>query len=195
MPSKKPDRIFTIDDWTEASQLERMYIHLMQPDEFPLNAPDEIRLEALRETWAVMCSKQSMWRRMKVLRKVFQVSERTIQRYMEDAKYLFGDILKTDVDIELAILRDKYFALAERCELAGDYTGAKNNLKAAEEVIEKIEARQPKAKRVYANVIFTDNPKVLTSRIEDAEDVEYVDESADLLELEAIKVPAGHSET
>lgn len=192
MQSKKlEEKLFTQSDWETAAPLDRLYIHLMQPEEFPLSVAEEIRLEALRETFAVMCSKMSTWRRIKVLRKVFEVSERTIHRYMEDAKYLFGDILKTDAQIELVILKDKYYALAERAELAGDYNTARRCYDSAQAIIKRIQENLPKDKRVFAAVIFTDNPKALTKRSDDAEDIEF--EEGGILELEAVTVPAGQA--
>lgn len=185
---KSQETLYTKADWDAAAPLDRLYIHLMQPEDFPLSVSEEIRLEALRETFAVMCSKMSNWRRLKVLRKVFEVSERTILRYMEDAKYLFGDILKTDAQIELVLLKDKYYALAERAELAGDYNTARRCYDSAQAIIKRIQENLPKEKRMFAAVIFTDNPKALTQRSDDAEDIEF--EEGDLLELEAVTVPA-----
>ena len=172
--------------------MDRLYIHLMQPAEFPISDQEEIRLEALRETWTVMCKKMSTWRRLQVLRKVFEVSERTIYKYMDDAKYLFGDILKTDADLELSLLKDKYYALAEKAEKDGDYDIARRCYDSAQEIIKKIRENQPKQKRVFAAVIFTDDPKALTNRTEDGEYTEF--EETGVLELEAIAVPASTTE-
>lgn len=187
---KKKSRVYTEADFAAAEGLDRLYMYLMQPDDFEwLITQQEInKLESLRSTWAIMCSKMSTWRRVKTIIAAMHVSERTAGRWIEEAGKLFGDLLKTDYQIEMTVLRDKYFSLAERAELDGDYDVARRCYDSAAAVMAKMEQSAPKQKRVFAAVVFTNDPKVLTKRTE-PEDVEF--EEADILELEATRVPAG----
>lgn len=186
---RKKSKIFTEDEFKAAEPLDRLYMYLMQPDDFWLDQREGLKLEALRSTWAIMCSKPSTWRRVKVIMEALHVSEGTARRYIHEAAQLFGDILKTDTDIELRILRDKYLSLAERAELSGEYDVARRCYDSASAMMDKIEARTPVQKRVFAAVVFTNDPKALTSRV-DAEDVAY--EESDILELQATPVPASN---
>lgn len=185
----KKSKVFSEAEFEQAEGLDRLYMYLMQPDDFWLDQREGLRLEALRSTWAIMCSKPATWRRVKVIMGALHVSEGTARRYIQDASLLFGDILKTDADIEFRILRDKYLSLAERAELAGEFDVARRCYDSASSMMDKIEARTPVQKRVYAAVVFTNDPKALTSRV-DAEDVEY--EESDILELQAAPVPASN---
>lgn len=179
-------RLFTSEEWEEADPLEKLYIHLMQPDEFPLSASQEVRLETLRQAWAVMCSKMNTWRRIKLIRKVFEVGERTAYRYMEEAQWLFGEVLKTDAEIDLVLLKDKYYSLAERAEMAGDFDTARRCYDSALAIVKRIEENRPKEKKRFATIIFTSNPAALTPRSEDAEDADFEDlPQGRLLEREA----------
>jgi len=59
----------------------------------------------------------------------------------------------------------------------------------------QIESRQPKKLRLYASLLFTDDPKAITARNADPQDVEFEDLShaeKSILELQTVELPAGN---
>ncbi len=192
--SREPKRIYSERDWQAADPLDRLYIHLMEPNRWPLNAVEDERLDRLRKVWAIMCEKNTTRERIALISEQVAVTERTVYRDMDDAKSLFGDILKLDLDLELRLAYDRYMELFEKAKQDKDFDTARRCQDSALVVLAQIEAKQPKKGKVYAQIIFTDDPKILTAR--NAEEIDF-DEMPDhatesVLEREATELPAGH---
>lgn len=185
--------IYTEREWQAADGLDRLYIHLMEPDRWVLNNQEDEMLDRLRKVWAIVCAKRTQRERIKMISEQIEVSERTVVKYIQDAIHLFGDILKVDMDLELALAHERYMKLYQKALKAKDFDTARRCQDSAMVILEKIEARAPRAAKVYAQLIFTSDPSALSAR--NAEELEfeempYAEES--LLESEAIGIPAGH---
>jgi len=192
MLSKKQRQIFTIDDWKQADRIERIYINLVQR-EFELSYEDEEYLEKLKKVWAILGKTMTKMKQVELIQEFAMVTTRTAFKYIDDAQALFGEILKTDAEIELAALKERYYLLADKAEQLQDYDTARRCMESAQAIIEKIQALNPKKQRVFATVIFTDDPKALTAT-HDGDEIEFEELGAQsLLEQQAIAVPSGYA--
>lgn len=187
-------KIYTERDWQAADPLDRLYIHLLEPQRWPLNNVEEERLERLRKVWAIMCEKATHRERMALISKQVDVTERTIHRDINDATQLFGDILKFDTDLELRLAYDRYMDLYELASKEKDYDTARRCHDSALAVLEKIELRAPKTRKKYAEIVFTSDPAALRARNqEEGEEIEFDEiDGQSILEREAVGIPAGH---
>ena len=193
--SRQPKRIYTERDWQAADPLDRLYIHLMEPNRWPLNGMEEERLDRLRKVWAIMCEKATTRERLKLISEQVTVNERTIYRDMDDAKSIFGDILKIDLELELRLAYDRYMELYEKAKDEKDYDTARRCQDSALNVLAQIEAKTPKKGKVYAQILFTNDPAALRPRNEEeGEEIEFdeLDGSQSVLEQQAVELPAGH---
>lgn len=193
--SRQPKRIYTERDWQAADPLDRLYIHLMEPHRWPLNGMEEERLDRLRKVWGIMCEKATTRERIALISELVNVTERTVYRDMEDAKRLFGDILKLDVDLELRLAYDRYMELYEKAKNDNDYDTARRCQDSALVVLAQIEAKTPKKGKVYAQILFTNDPAALRPRNQDeGEEIDFddLDGSQSVLEQQAVELPAGH---
>ena len=193
--SRQPKRIYTERDWQAADPLDRLYIHLMEPHRWTLNGVEEERLDRLRKVWAIMCEKATTRERITLISELVDVTERTVYRDMDDAKRLFGDILKLDIDLELRLAYDRYMELYEKAKDEKDYDTARRCQDSALVVLAQIEAKAPKKGKVYAQILFTNDPAALRPRNQDeGEEIEYddLDGTQSVLEREAVELPAGH---
>ena len=187
---KRKEPLFSRNDWKEADQLGRIYIHLLQP-EFELEYPDEEKLEQLKQVWAILGKTMSKMKQIRRIEEFCGVTTRTAFKFIDEAQQLFGQILKVDSEVELAAMKERYYRLADKAEKEGDYDTARRCIDSAQALIAKIEASQPAQKRVFATVIFTDDPKALTAQ-HDGDDIDFEEIGAQgLLEQQAIAVPAG----
>lgn len=193
--SRQPKRIYSERDWQAADPLDRLYIHLMEPHRWVLNNVEEDRLDRLRKVWAIMCEKATTRERIALISEIVDVTERTVYRDMDDATRLFGDILKLDVDLELRLAYDRYMELFEKAKDDKDYDTARRCQDSALAVLAQIEAKTPKKGKVYAQILFTNDPAALRARnVDEGEEIDFdeLDGTQSVLEREAVELSAGH---
>lgn len=167
-------------------------MHLLDPDAFELTYEQEDRLENLRKIWGIMTKHLSTMKRVKLIMREMDVSRRTVFRMMEDAQYLFGDIMKTTAEEELAIMKEKYYRLADRAEKDGDFDTARRCMDSAREIIQKLDDLKPKKQDAFLSIEFTSDPKALTAHAHDTEDADFEEiPEASLLERQTADVSAG----
>lgn len=189
----KKERIYTEREWQAADGIDRLYIHLLEPDRWALNNQEAEYLDRLRKVWAIVCEKPTQLARIRLISEQIEVSERTVQRYIKDAMHLFGDVLRVDVELEMQLAYDRYLNLYQKALDDDDYDTARRCHDSAMDILLKIEARTPRTAKVYAALVFTSDPAALSAR--NAEELEFEDVThgeESLLESEAIGIPAGH---
>ena len=186
--------IYTEAQWAAADPIDRLYMHLLEPERWTLTQAEDEMLEQLRQVWAIICKKSTPRERIRLISEQIVVSEKTVTRYIQNAQHLFGDMLKVDMDIELALAYGRYMALYEKAKKAEDFDAARRCHDSAMLILEKIESRAPVKQKEYLGIVFTDDHSHLRSRL-DAEDADFQilpDEETRLLEPEAVKVPPGN---
>lgn len=188
---RKPHKIYTDADWAAADPLDRLYMHLMEPERWVLTQDQDDKLEILRMVWSIVCKKTTQRARIRLISQHIDVTERSVQKYINDAQHLFGDILNVDVDMELSLAYARMMKLHDRASKAGDFETARRCQDNALAILEKIESRAPKQAKKYPTITFTNDPAALRARNE-GEFIEFEDEPQSVLERQAIGVPAGN---
>lgn len=189
---RQKNLIYTESQWAAADPIDRMYMHLMEPDRWELSHQEDDMLEKLRMVWAIICKKSTQRERIRLISEQIVVSERTVVRYIDNAIHLFGDILKVDMDIELSLAYERYMLLFKKATKAKDFDAAKRCQDSAIAILEKIESRAPAVKKTYPAIMFTDDVKYLRSRTDGSEALEFEmipENASSLLEQEADTAP------
>ncbi len=189
--SRTKDKLYTEADWEAADPIDRLHMHLMEPERWTLTQAEDEKLETLRQVWSIVCNKTTQRARIRLISLHIDVTERTVQRYINDAQHLFGEILKVDVDIELDLAYARFMKLHDKACKDKDYETARRCQDNALNVLERIQVRAPKKAKQYPSITFTSNPAALRARNE-GEYTDFEDEPKRVLEPQAIGVPAGH---
>ena len=192
---RNKEKIYTERDWKDADTLDKLYMHLMEPERWDLSYEQQDKLQMLRQVWAIICDKRTQRERIRlIIDSIPIISERTIGRLMKDAVHLFGDILKTDVDTELRLMYDRYIEIGVKAEKDSDYDTARRCQDSARDILLQIESRTPVERKQYTAILFTDNPAVIRARNTEYDEFELLNEpETSLLEQQAIAVPADRS--
>lgn len=180
------ERVYTRADFENAKGIvERIIIHLDQPKKYLLSESERRHFERLRVVFGIMMQCNTQKQRIRRISQVIPVSERSVARYMAEAKELFVDMMRVDREWERHFLKEKLYGLAQKAEEAGDVETA---VKCLDKII-KLEGYDREDSGIkpddimLPNLIFTADPKAISDNIE------Y--EEALVLEQEAIAVPAG----
>lgn len=186
--ARTPDKIYTEKEWAEADPLDKLYMHLVEPERWALTYQQEDKLDQLRQVWAILCKKTTARARIKLISQHVDVTERTVHRIMNDAKHLFGDMLSVDVDLEYQLAYERLMKLHDKAAENKDYETARRCQDNALAVLERIEQRAPKKRKEYPTITFTSNPAALKARNEG----EYIEhEQVGILELKAAELSTG----
>ncbi len=191
----KKHRIYTQREWEDADPLDRLYIHLMEPERWVLNAYEEDKLDTLNQVWKIIVKKASPRERIKLITNTLGCCDRSAFRHIQEATKLFMETLDLDHDLELRLAYHRFSRLHDEARKAEDWDGARRALDSAMSIRAQIESRQPKQLRLYASLLFTDDPKALTARNADTQDVEFEELShaeKGILELQTVELPAGN---
>jgi hypothetical protein len=197
--SRPKQRIYTLKDWNDADPLDRLYMHLMEPDRWALNESEENKFDILSGVWKIMVKKASPRERIRLISRTYDCTDRCAFKYVQEATKLFLETLDVDHELELRLAYHRFMKIHDKAR-DNDKTDdtqkaldvARRALESAMKVREQLEQRQPKALRSYAEVMFTDDPKALRAR--NTEDIEFEDLShaeEDILELETVGIPTG----
>jgi hypothetical protein len=186
---KKP--IFTKDDWKQANQLERIHIWLVDPRNFELNHTDEEKFKMLRMIWGILGQTMNKQKQVDMIIDRCYVDERMAYRLIKEAEELFGKLSEVDQFIEYTALKQRLYLMADQAEQEKDYETARKCLESARQILDKQNENKPREKRVFAQVIFMDDPKAITSSSE-ADDIEYEEVTGEerVLEPQAVGVPS-----
>ena len=114
-------RVFTEKEYAAADPVERIYMHLLQPDELHLDKYDAQRLDYLKTAFAIACEEASGFERVRKMMAASGLTERNAYQYILDSITLFGDVLKVNKDLEKAVIRERLVKLANLAHEKGDY--------------------------------------------------------------------------
>lgn len=185
-------KIFSQRDWEAAQGLDRMYLHLVEPERWPLMPQEEEKLDRLRLVWQILCEKGRTIERIRLIVESFMCTEMSARNYMRDAKALFFETLEFDHELELRVAYERFMLISEKAENEHEFDAAQRALNSAMKLREQIEFRQPKKDKEYAALLFTDDPLALAANVGEEVAFEHLGhESQNLLEPQAVGVPSG----
>jgi hypothetical protein len=164
--------VFSETDFQSGTRIERLYMHLVEPKRHLLSYEEDEYLNDMRSVWTIMVEQKTQLGRIRLISETIAVSERTVRRYMDDAVFLFGDILKVDKTFELNFFKEWLLKLAEKAETDEDIETARKCIADAAAISQKLEEKDTFAFEMELPALeWTTDPKALT-QYEDAEIVE-----------------------
>ena len=190
MGTLKKKQICSEEDWKQANQLERIFIWIVDSNKFELNNQDEQKYVLLRKIWGILGQTLNKARQVELICDRCGIEEREAYRLIKQAEEIFGKLSEVDEWIEFQSLKQRYYLMADLAEKEGDYETARRCLDSARQIMEQQNAKKPREARVYAQVVFVDNPKAITSQA-DADDIDYEEIEDGVLEPEATRFSAG----
>ena len=162
----------------------------MDSNKFELNNQDEQKYVLLRKIWGILGQTLNKARQVELICDRCGIEEREAYRLIKQAEEIFGKLSEVDEWIEFQSLKQRYYLMADLAEKEGDYETARRCLDSARQIMEQQNAKKPREARVYAQVVFVDNPKAITSQA-DADDIDYEEIEDGVLEPEATRFSAG----
>lgn len=185
-------RVYSEAEFKAEDRIGKIYISLLQPNDFQLNAQDDIHLERMRKVWTIMLANDTQKARIKLISEVMGINERNVKAIMDDAQYLFGDILRVDSEFEKALIVERQWQLFKKAKKAKDYEGASKILDRITKLkgYDREDGGIKREDLELPEITFTSNPKALLADTSG----EYIEhEDLDLLEPEAVGVSASES--
>ncbi len=160
----KSAKIYTQAEWDAADLHTRLYMHLVEPHRWALDAIEKQRLDELRIAWDAILNYPSIQSRVRNLEETLSVTDKKARLIMKEAVKVFGDIDAIDVRLELSLSYDRYRLLAKKADEEGDYDTARRCEESADKVAIEIEKRKPKIAKQYATIILSDDPVHIRAR-------------------------------
>lgn len=173
MRRKYNKRLFTEKEFREASQIERMHMHLLEPDKWVLTETDAEKLVKLRGVWKIIMANLRPMNRIMAIVEGYSCTERYARELITEAGELFMVTIDFDAELERLITRDRYLKIHEKASKDGDYETAMKALEKADSILKEIEISKPKTQKVYAMITPTTDPTAL--ELPTGDDENYLD--------------------
>lgn len=193
MPRPK-SKIYSEADWENADEMERLFIHLMEPTRWPLRPVEAEKLDNLRKVWAVMVTNSTHRARIQLISDLVAVSERTAYRWMEEASHLFN--IDLNPDFEKAYLVQRLWELADKAEAEFDFKAAERAMSKIAQIrgFDREDGGLKPGELQIPVALFTSNPKALSNQKIEADDAEFIEldaDQGDLFQRETVGIPVG----
>ncbi len=152
------------EEFSGLSKMERLYWHVLFPFEFELTDKEDKYLALMKQVFAVISDELS---RSRALQKIDQLAGAEMHpstRLLNDAEYLFGNMVQTNKNLDRARLWEKYIRLAKKAEKAGDFLTAKFCYDSAAKIkgLWKEDGEMFNYKDVQPpDIVFTNDPQAL----------------------------------
>ena len=126
-------RVFTDKMFKNASAIERMYIHMMEPERFVLNNTDHVRLEEIKDCFALVSDKISNAEQIKLILETIPSIEtwESANKLLREMESLFGDVVTRNREYTRTLYINKLRELAAKAEDEGNITEARRCIQAA----------------------------------------------------------------
>lgn len=167
-------RLYKQSDWKSASRLERIYIHLMQPEDFALSEKDEDYHEDLKVIFVIIQDELNSSAAIPKIRDVLPNigSDARLYRMISDCKELYGNIVDSNKKFDRYVVGQKFIEIYKKALEAKEIDVARLALYNYTKLMgldQPDEGFDPESINL-PTIVFSDDPKLLN-----AEDVEYED--------------------
>lgn len=156
-------RVYSRIQFQRAGRLERLLIHMTEPETHKLKDKEISLLNRLKEVFEIAGDMGSRNDAVNAIMDKMGVRRPAAVNYYEDMSELFGQMLKVDKRFDRAILREKLYRLYEMAEEALDYAEARQclaQIAKLEGLNEKEDAPKTKAPEI-PKPVFTNDPNSL----------------------------------
>jgi hypothetical protein len=157
-------RVFTQGEFDRSGRLERLLIHMLDP-QFHLNPTEERQLSELTRVYELIGDKISRAESIQAIINDFQCTRAHAANLFADSSRLYGQMLRVDKKYDRAVIREKLARLAEKAETADDLAESRK----CYEAIVKLDAlhehededAKPATDTAPTQVVFTSVTKTL----------------------------------
>lgn len=167
----KPVRVYTEQDFLQADRMDKIFMHILFPDQFNLNKTDSEYLELLQDAYRLVRKELSDHAVLRLVEEAYpEISKYRRHKLINDVKRLWGNIVHRNKEYDRLVLRERLVKLANRARKAGDLQEERRALQAIIRMdgldVHDVEKFNP-ADIQLPTVIFTADPKAYA--VEDAE--------------------------
>lgn len=108
-------------------KLERMYFHMLWPDELQITEAEDKYLKALKIVFSICSYEMSYPRQRRMIERaiVDAGSKWRITGMINDAVQLFGDMIKINKQFSRSVMREKFLQIARKAEEDGELETAR----------------------------------------------------------------------
>lgn len=172
-------KIYSLSEFSKASRIERIYMHLMQPRDFDLTFDEDDYLQKLREAFCILSENPSKSQSITLLREMYpEHKKESIYRIINDSQELFGNIIQSNKSFDRMVLRERLLKIAEKLEkIEGDPITLDIARKCYADIM-KLDALDKHGKEGITqddlklpDLFFTDDPKYLNAEEIESEEV------------------------
>lgn len=129
-------KVFSDEEIKNADTIDRLRMHLIDPDNVDLNAEDQSRLNTLNIVYNTLCQhprQEIVIRKLKIL---LDLQHSTIIKYISDAQQLYSNIVVRNTYFDKSMQRERLLRHLEFC----DKTGRVKEMIEIEKLIAKIDS-------------------------------------------------------
>lgn len=159
-------------DFKKVDKIQRMYMHLLAPEEYELRDLEDKRLAHMKRAWHIMTDE---FRSRNEARKLIieMIPDVPVTLLIRDTENLFGRFEKINLDVQKSIYREKLTQLAQAAETAGEIEEARKCIEALMK-LDGIDGKDDKNKMStdLPMLELTTNPTALTENVS-AEEISY----------------------
>jgi hypothetical protein len=190
--SKQASRIeiYSIKQFTEANRLDRIRMHMIEPERFELNNPDWEYYQALQQAFALVYNELRESVAVQAIRSNIAGYDNfaTAQNLLRDCLTLYGSFMVKNKDARRAMMLEKLYELAEIAQRKAvefedpEWMELAGNLYAKAAAIEGLDKHEqsmpdPDELQIPALEITSDPTAFLESQNDTTDDDEYDDEA------------------
>ena len=162
MSGKQLQRVYNQHDWDTATRLEKILIHVIEPDLFPLSARDDKHYQRMQRCYTIMLSTFSETSRMALLRKEFHnMNSRAIGQLKNDVMTFYDKFDEQTKKFNWTLQHER---ILKHLELAIE----ENDLQSVgkfESILQKMRAEMPEdiieEEELIPDFEFTTDPRYL----------------------------------
>lgn len=167
---------FSLEDFKNATRIEKMYIYMMYPEKFVLHESQYRWFLKVQKAFA-LCSQEVS--RTAAIRKIQNnivglEDYKAANKAYNDMQELYGNFIQQNKEFRRQLYIERHLALAKKAKKEGDLTEQRLNIEAAAklEQFDKQEALNPADLKI-PEVTFSTDINVLKAASQEAEDMDY----------------------
>lgn len=171
------DKIMSLNQFKKAGRLDRLYFHMMQPDQLELNSRESEYLEKLKRVFAIMAIELDTGKVVTKVQNLFPDAGTTrhIYRLINDVKNLFGDVIERNKAFEREVLKAKFIHVAKKASKEKDLETERRcylNIMRLMGLDEQDGNGFNPEDIELPDLHFTDNPKAIAGEFDEFEEIE-----------------------
>lgn len=129
MSKKKKIEVYSLADFNKATRLDRIRMHMIEPERFQLDYDDQDYYEGMQKAYHMVFDNMRESQAVKMIQNEITGFETwyKAKRLLSDVQLLFGEFVEKNRDLRRAILVEKLYRMAEKAEQRAIFTDIDEN--------------------------------------------------------------------